>query len=109
MRNRPASLAHLTERLWSRYSARCHVPARESGVLHIFLIGDEAASGEKYAQPRADVFKMWDDLNWEDISILKGMQDGRRCPGYQGGLLSPFWEEITLSYAQKIVEMIIEE
>ncbi|MEM7118776.1 MAG: aromatic ring-hydroxylating dioxygenase subunit alpha [Chloroflexota bacterium] len=84
-------------------------PDKTKEELHIFLIGDEAATGERYAQARADVFKMWDDLNWEDISILKGMQDGRRCPGYQGGLLSPFWEEITLSYAQKIIEMIIEK
>lgn len=82
-------------------------PDRTKEELHIFLIGDEAATGEKYSEARAEVFRMWDDLNKEDISILAGLQNGRRCPGYDGGRLSPHWEEPTLGYAQKIVELVL--
>lgn len=82
-------------------------PNRCREELHIFLIGDEAATGEKYAEGRAEVFQMWEDLNNEDISILNGMQNGRRCPGYDGGRLSPHWEQPTLSYSRKIIDMVV--
>ena len=84
-------------------------PDRCREELHVFLIGDEAASGEKYAAEREEVIRMWDDLNAEDISILKGMQQGRRCTGYDGGRLSPHWEGPTLGYAQKIIEMMLQD
>ena len=82
-------------------------PDKTKEELHIFLIGDEAATGEKYRHARRSVFKMWEDLNIEDISILKSMQQGRRCPGYDGGRLSPYWEGPTLGYARKIVELVL--
>ena len=74
--------------------------------LHVFLIGDDAATGDAYAAERHAVIQMWGDLNAEDISILKGMQQGRRCTGYDGGRLSPHWEGPTLSFARKVVEMM---
>ncbi|MEZ5924634.1 MAG: aromatic ring-hydroxylating dioxygenase subunit alpha [Hyphomicrobiaceae bacterium] len=82
-------------------------PDRCREELHVFLIGDEAATGDRYAAARAEVFKMWDDLNREDISILKGMQQGRKCPGYDGGRLSPHWEHPTLGYARKVIDMVL--
>ncbi|MEM6670198.1 MAG: aromatic ring-hydroxylating dioxygenase subunit alpha [Pseudomonadota bacterium] len=81
-------------------------PDRCREELHVFLIGDEAATGETYAKERNAVIQMWDDLNKEDISILKGMQQGRRCTGYDGGRLSPHWEGPTLGYARKVIEMM---
>ncbi len=81
-------------------------PNRCREEIHIFLIGDEAATGDKFAEARQEVFTMWEDLNKEDISILNGMQHGRRCPGYDGGRLSPHWEESTHDYARKVVEMM---
>ncbi|MBO9446928.1 aromatic ring-hydroxylating dioxygenase subunit alpha [Ruegeria sp. R14_0] len=74
--------------------------------LHVFVIGDEAATGERYEKERTDLINMWDDLNKEDISVLKGLQQGRRCSGYDGGRLSPHWEGPTLSYSQKIIELM---
>lgn len=84
-------------------------PDRCREELHVFLIGDEAASGEKYKAEREAVIRMWDDLNREDISILRGMQQGRRCTGYDGGRLSPHWEGPTLSYSRKVIEMMLAE
>ena len=82
-------------------------PDRTREELHVFLIGDEAATGEAYAKPRAELFAMWDALNREDLSILPGLQQGRRCPGYDGGRLSPHWDGPTLGYARNIVEMVL--
>lgn len=82
-------------------------PDRTKEELHVFLIGDEAATGAKYADARAEMFRMWDDLNREDISVLAGLQHGRRCPGYDGGRLSPHWEGPTLGYARRIVDIIL--
>ena len=82
-------------------------PDRCREELHIFLIGDEAATGDRLADARNEVFTMWRDLNNEDISILEGMQNGRRCPGYDGGRLSPHWEGPTQSYSRKIIEMMV--
>ena len=82
-------------------------PDRCREELHIFLIGDEAATGATYADARQAVFDMWRDLNNEDISILEGMMHGRRCPGYDGGRLSPHWEGPTHAYARKIIEMMV--
>lgn len=82
-------------------------PDRCREELHVFLIGEEAATGARYADARAEVLKMWEDLNNEDISILAGMQQGRRCPGYDGGRLSPHWEGPTLDYARRIIELTL--
>ena len=81
-------------------------PDRCREELHVFVVGDEAATSSKYEKERQDLINMWDELNKEDISVLKGLQQGRRCPGYDGGRLSPHWEKPTLEYSQKIIEMM---
>ncbi|MBC6442172.1 MAG: aromatic ring-hydroxylating dioxygenase subunit alpha [Rhodobacteraceae bacterium] len=81
-------------------------PDRCREELHVFVVGEEAATGEKYAGPREDLINMWDDLNREDISVLAGLQQGRRCFGYDGGRLSPHWEGPTLAYAHKIIGLM---
>ncbi|MEO7938079.1 MAG: aromatic ring-hydroxylating dioxygenase subunit alpha [Burkholderiaceae bacterium] len=83
-------------------------PDRCREELHVFLIGDEAATGAAYRDQRNAVIQMWNDLNLEDMSILRGMQQGRRCHGYDGGRLSPHWEGPTLAYAHKIVDMMLD-
>lgn len=78
-------------------------PTRTREEMHIFLIGDEAATGARYKQGREDVFKMWEDLNREDLGVLERLQKGRQCPGYDGGRISPHWEKPTLEFCQKIL------
>ena len=82
-------------------------PDRCREELHIFLVGDEAATGAAHAEARAEVFAMWDDLNREDLSVLAGLQRGRLCPGYDGGRVSPHWEQPTLGFARKVIDMIV--
>ncbi len=82
-------------------------PDRTREELHIFLIGDEAAHGDRFAAGRKAIFSTWDDLNKEDLGILPRLQQGRRCPGYDGGRLSAHWEQPTLDFCRKIVDLMM--
>ncbi|MCH9664024.1 MAG: hypothetical protein K0U66_10290, partial [Gammaproteobacteria bacterium] len=74
--------------------------------LHVFLIGD-AATSDEHREPREVVLKMWDDLNREDLGMLELLQQGRLSPAYDGGRLSPHWEDPTHEFGRRIVEKII--
>ncbi len=82
-------------------------PNKTREELHVFLIG-EAATSDIYKEPREAVMKMWDDLNREDIGMLELLQEGRLSPAYDGGRLSPHWEDPTHQFGRRIVEKIIE-
>ena len=81
-------------------------PGRTREEMHIFLIG-EAATAEAHAAGRADVFETWQALNEEDLGVLELMQQGRRCPGYDGGRISPHWEVPTLQFCQKLLDGVL--
>ena len=81
-------------------------PDKTREELHVFLIGD-AATSDAHAKERAALIKMWDDLNREDLGMLELLQQGRLSPAYDGGRLSPHWEEPTHQFGRRIVEKII--
>ena len=74
--------------------------------LHVFLIGDAATSID-YQNARKSVFRMWDSLNREDLSVLEQLQQGRRSPAYDGGRLSPHWEGPTHQFGRHVIEGIV--
>ncbi len=76
--------------------------------LHFYLIGD-AATSEEHAHGRQDVMNMWHDLNMEDLDALRYLQEGRRAPAYDGGRLSPFWDEAPLAFSRLIAEALVNE
>lgn len=59
--------------------------------ISVYLIG-EAATAMQYQRGRQGVLDMWQALNDEDIGLLESLQKGRAAPGYDGGMLSPYWE-----------------
>jgi len=73
--------------------------------IHIFLIGD-GATAEEYAQAREQVFATWKELNQEDVAIIERMQQGRRSPGFDGGMLSPYWDGAIQHYARLMVNAL---
>ncbi len=77
-------------------------PDRTLEEFHIYLVGD-AADSDSYAAARADVFKTWKDLNDEDVGILERLQIGRQSPGFDGGSLSPYWDEAPLEFARCVL------
>ncbi len=80
-------------------------PQRTLERIHIFLIGDAAFSDE-YAQAREQVFATWNELNNEDIAIIERMQQGRISPGFEGGVLSPFWDGAIQHYARLMTDAL---
>ena len=52
---------------------------------------------------------MWEDLNREDIALLEGLQRGRAAPAYDGGVLSPYWDEAPRALARNVARTMREE
>ena len=76
--------------------------------IAIYLIG-EAATATQFERGRRSVLDMWQDLNGEDIALLESLQRGREAPGYDGGVLSPYWDEATRSFARLVAETMRNE
>ena len=81
-------------------------PDKTREEIHVFLI-DEAATSDEYKEPREALFKMWEDLNHEDIGMLERLQQGRLSPAYDGGRLSPHWEGPTHEFGARIIKKIV--
>ena len=52
---------------------------------------------------------MWEDLIREDIALLEGLQRGRAAPAYDGGVLSPYWDEAPRALARHLARTMREE
>ncbi len=79
-------------------------PNRTLEEIHLFVVGDDAAGGESFAAPRAELFQMWRNLNGEDVDVLERLQRGRRSPAYDGGRLSPAWERPTHEFGRILLD-----
>ena len=80
-------------------------PGRSEEKIAVYLIG-EAATATQYEKGRQAVLDMWTDLNAEDIGLLEALQAGRRAPGYDGGVLSPYWDEAARHLARLVAGTI---
>ena len=70
-------------------------------TIALYFVGD-GASAEQYAEARAHVIKNWNDLNQEDIGVVERMQAGRRSDGFDGGVLSPYWDPVLQHFARLV-------
>ena len=77
--------------------------------LHFFVVGDEAATSDKYAPGRKELLSMWDDLNLEDVGLLEQLQRGRRSVAFDGSIMSPAWEVPAHELAQQVIRAIEQE
>ena len=80
-------------------------PDRTIEHIHLYFVG-EAASDPAYKANRQAVYDMWDELNTEDFKIVENMQIARNSPGFDGGVLSPFWDPATQKFARLVAEMM---
>ena len=76
-------------------------PERTHERIHIYLVGD-AATAPEYEQARTVVFDTWRNLNAEDVEVVELLQAGRHSPGFDGGVLSPYWDGATRQFARLI-------
>jgi len=84
---------------WPQAAEKC----RETIVL--YFVG-EAATADRYHAARAHVVDNWNDLNHEDIGIIERMQKGRSSEGFDGGVLSPYWDSVQQHYAKLVAESV---
>ena len=82
-------------------SATC---SRET--ISLYFVGD-GASGKRYQDAREAVIKNWHALNLEDIGILERMQRGRLSDGFNGGVLSPYWDPVQQHFARLIYQAMV--
>lgn len=70
-------------------------------TIALYFIG-EGVDHKKYATGRNTVIKNWHDLNNEDIGIIERMQAGRASDGFDGGVLSPYWDPVLQHFARLV-------
>ncbi|MDH3763832.1 MAG: aromatic ring-hydroxylating dioxygenase subunit alpha [Gammaproteobacteria bacterium] len=83
-------------------------PDRCRETIALYFVGD-GASAEKYSDARAHVIQNWNDLNHEDIGVVERMQSGRNSEGFDGGVLSPYWDPVLQQFARLLTESVAEE
>ena len=74
-------------------------PRRCHETIALYFIG-EGAHGEQYEAARNLVIQNWHDLNKEDIGVIERMQAGRESEGFDGGVLSPYWDPVLQQFAR---------
>ncbi len=80
-------------------AASCHE------TIALYFIG-EGADAEKYTAARQYVINNWNELNHEDIGVIERMQAGRYSDGFDGGVLSPFWDPVQQHFASLVANSI---
>jgi choline monooxygenase len=80
-------------------------PDRCRETIALYFVG-EGASADKYRPAREHVIKNWYDLNHEDIGIIERMQNGRNSDGFDGGVLSPYWDPVLQQFARLLRDAI---
>ena len=63
--------------------------------MEIYYVGNDAANSKKYKSLRKQNFKLWEDIQKEDVDIIQGMQIGRNSNVYNGGNFSPVMDNPT--------------
>ncbi len=57
--------------------------------MEIYYVGEKAAKSKKFKSLRKQNYKLWEDIQKEDIDIIERMQIGRNSIAYNGGNFSP--------------------
>jgi choline monooxygenase len=78
---------------------------RTKETIALYFVG-EGANGQEYEQARGRVIENWRELNQEDIGIIERMQAGRASEGFDGGVLSPYWDPVQQQFAKLIVSAL---
>lgn len=77
-------------------------------TIALYFIG-EGAKADKFEKARQDVIDNWNNLNHEDIGVIERMQAGRHSDGFDGGVLSPYWDPVQQHFARLITDSIKRE
>ena len=75
--------------------------------MEIYYVGKEAAFSNKYKSLRKQNFKQWHSIQSEDLMIIKGMQEGRNSPVYNGGNFSPVLDNPTHHFNKWVATSLV--
>ena len=64
-------------------------------------------SWEARRTKRAENYKLWKDIQTEDLNIIEGMQEGRNSPSYNGGNFSPIMDNPTHHFHKWVANNIV--
>ena len=78
-------------------------PNRCREIIALYFIVD-GATHQRYSEARNLVIQNRHDLNNEDIGIIERMQVGRAPDGFDGGVLSPYWDPVQQHFARLIYD-----
>jgi choline monooxygenase len=78
---------------------------RSIETIALYFIG-AGAHEDQYARGRETVIQNWNDLNAEDIGIIERMQAGRASEGFDGGVLSPYWDPVLQHFARLVYDAV---
>ncbi len=74
-------------------------------TIALYFVGEGALS-DQYSEAREYVVQNWNDLNHEDIGVIERMQAGRASEGFDGGVLSPYWDPVQQHFAKLIFDAV---
>lgn len=70
-------------------------------TIALYFVG-EGVDAQEYAEGRNKVIQNWHDLNNEDVGVVERMQAGRLSEGFDGGVLSPYWDPVLQHFARLV-------
>ena len=80
------------------------ISSKRCGETIALYFNGEGADAPQYAEARGVVMQNWTELNHEDIGVIERMQAGRASEGFDGGVLSPYWDPVQRQFARLIMD-----
>ena len=75
--------------------------------MEIYYVGEKAANSKKFKSLRKQNYKLWKEIQTEDLNIIEGMQEGRNSPSYNGGNFSPIMDNPTHHFHKWVATNLI--
>ena len=75
--------------------------------MEIYYVGEKPANSKKFKKLRKQNYKLWKDVQSEDVDIIEGMQEGRNSPSYNGGNFSPVMDNPTHHFHKWVATNIV--
>ncbi|MGI9511082.1 MAG: aromatic ring-hydroxylating oxygenase subunit alpha [Geminicoccaceae bacterium] len=90
------------------FAIRLEPLGREHTVEHVEIYyTDQRALGDDFADLRAKLKTMWEEVFAEDVFVVEGMQRGRASSGFKGGVFSPVMDEATHAFHGWVAERLL--